>query len=294
MKTTREKELDALKQAYEKAIPPADGLERLETVMKQAQKDRQKKKRTAILRRAGLAAAAALALFIILPNTGAGVARAMEKIPVIGGLVKVVTFNRYDYEDENHEAHVEVPRLEVQGGQPEGGTDAEQVNIDIRQFAEEKMEAFQEELPDTAVKGLHISYDVVTDTEDWFALRMNILEVMASGYEQRRFYNIDKRTGREMQLKDLFAPDAGYVSVISEEIKKQMRERMAADEGQLYFLDDPDMEDGFQAISTGQNYYINSEGKIVIAFDEYEVAPGYMGVQEFVMPDEALAQIRIR
>ncbi|MDU5177028.1 RsiV family protein, partial [Clostridium sp.] len=31
------------------------------------------------------------------------------------------------------------------------------------------------------------------------------------------------------------------------------------------------------------------EGKLVISFDKYEVAPGYMGVVEFVIPTEILS-----
>ena len=32
-----------------------------------------------------------------------------------------------------------------------------------------------------------------------------------------------------------------------------------------------------------QNFYINSEGKVAIVFEKYEIAPGYMGTQEFVI-----------
>ncbi len=42
----------------------------------------------------------------------------------------------------------------------------------------------------------------------------------------------------------------------------------------------------FKEISPQQNFYLNPEGKLVIAFNEYEVAPGSMGCPEFEMPDE--------
>ncbi len=32
-----------------------------------------------------------------------------------------------------------------------------------------------------------------------------------------------------------------------------------------------------------QIFYFNAEGNLVIVFDEYEIAPGYMGAQEFVV-----------
>ena len=37
-----------------------------------------------------------------------------------------------------------------------------------------------------------------------------------------------------------------------------------------------------------QVFYINSDGKLVIAFDEAEVAPASMGCPEFVIPTEVI------
>ena len=34
--------------------------------------------------------------------------------------------------------------------------------------------------------------------------------------------------------------------------------------------------------------YIDEAGQLVIVFDEYEVAPGYMGVPEFIIPTDLL------
>ena len=35
-----------------------------------------------------------------------------------------------------------------------------------------------------------------------------------------------------------------------------------------------------------QNFYINSNGKVVIVFEKYEIAPGYMGIQEFEIDEQ--------
>ena len=57
-----------------------------------------------------------------------------------------------------------------------------------------------------------------------------------------------------------------------------MKEQMAADEGVIYFLDNDDMpEFNFQGITEQTNFYFNEKDELVIAFDEYEVAPGSMG-----------------
>ena len=82
------------------------------------------------------------------------------------------------------------------------------------------------------------------------------------------------------------------MTVISDNIKEQMRQKMKEDENNLYFLDDDMPEDDFKSIAADQNFYINSADQLVIAFQEGDVAPMYMGTQEFVIPDEVIAGIR--
>ena len=48
-------------------------------------------------------------------------------------------------------------------------------------------------------------------------------------------------------------------------------------------------EFNFQSITEQTNFYFNESGELVIAFDEYEVAPGYMGAPEFVIPQKVTA-----
>ena len=65
-----------------------------------------------------------------------------------------------------------------------------------------------------------------------------------------------------------------------------MRDQMAADENIIYWVDDPDMGDeNFRQIAENQDFYVNTDGHVVICFNEYEVAPGYMGCVEFVLAD---------
>ena len=54
------------------------------------------------------AVAAAVALLILLPNTGADIAYAMGNLPVVGKLFQVVTFRDYQYESERFDANVEI------------------------------------------------------------------------------------------------------------------------------------------------------------------------------------------
>jgi hypothetical protein len=83
------------------------------------------------------------------------------------------------------------------------------------------------------------------------------------------------------------------VDVISNEIKKQMITQMEKNSDLTYWVKNPNKKDDnpidpFEKIKPDQNFYINKDNKLVISFDKYEVAPGYMGIVEFVIPTDVL------
>lgn len=93
-----------------------------------------------------------------------------------------------------------------------------------------------------------------------------------------------------LTLADLFDPEVNFVFPISREIKAQMAEQVKT-EGASYFLPGgvwPE-EECFQSIDPeGQDFYISEAGQLVIAFGEYQVAPGSMGAPEFTIPTDLL------
>lgn len=163
----------------------------------------------------------------------------------------------------------------------------DRVNLDIESITEELVERFKKELEESeeGYSSLDVDYEVVTDNDRWYTLKLSVLEVQASGYEHYRYYTIDKTTGSLMTLKELVGGDKG-IRAVSEEIKRQMEEQMSEDENVIYFLDNPETEEwNFKQVKDDQNFYFDSKGNLVIAFDEYEVAPGSMGALEFTIKD---------
>ena len=228
-----------------------------------------------------VAVAAALALFIILPNTSMSVAYAMGNLPVIGPIVQVVTFRTYEYDDGHSSASVDVPEIkdESEAASLINASVDDYTNMLIEKFKEQKEEIGEGYL------GLDITYNVVTDSDDWFTLQVAVLEVQASGYEYNVYYNVDKTTGQIIELKDLFKDDSDWASVLNTEILNQMQEKQNPDEGIMYFPDD------FTGITDDQDYYFSSDGELVIPFDEYEIAPGSMGCPEFTIPQELIQDL---
>lgn len=319
---TEQEQLRQLQEEYENMIIPEAGRERLQAGIDRA---RMEKKRAEHARRrsAWTAVAAAAVVMIALPNTNIQIAHAMENIPLLGGFFRLVTVRQYNYSDENHNAEVELAQINYGEDAGEGasvgevaaapkGTAAgsvegvgqeaavanlsedgvEAVNQDMEATVEELIRQFEDTLSEEGYHGLHVTQEVVTDNERYYTVKLSVLETEASGYEHNQFYTIDKQTGNVVTLEDLFVEGSDYISAISENIKTQMQEQMAADEGVIYFLDNDDMpEFNFQGITEQTNFYFNEKDELVIAFDEYEVAPGSMGTPEFVIPQEVTAAI---
>ena len=228
-------------------------------------------------------AAAVLALCIAVPNVSPAAAASMADLPVLGAIVRVVTFRSYIYDDGFHSADVSVPELA-------GSQAAQKVNEQVRDYTDRLMGAFEEtceaELGRECYLGLDVTSAVVTDSDTWFTLRVDAVETQASGYQFSRFYHIDKAADQVVKLKDLFREDADWSAVLTREVRRQMEERMAADSGASYFPEE------LTEIGPEQNFYFNESGELVLVLDEYTIAPGSMGMPEFTIPAEVYETLR--
>lgn len=311
-----DKRIEELKQAYEK---PRMSKEQVEDMKKRIEEAKMENRRSQKYVGRGIAAAAAvvIAAFVILPNTSASVAHAMENIPILGKLVEVVTFRDYQYEDERNRADIEIPELVPQTFQQdevvsqetgealikeEGNTEAvqenlkkttEEINAEIQKITSQIMEEFEGNLQyEWGYQDVMVKSEVISTTQDYFTLKLICYQGAGSGAEWDYFYTIDLNTGERLQLKDLFKEGADYITPISENIKTQMREQMAADDMKHYWVDDEIEGLNFKQITDETSFYLNEAGNIVISFNEGDVAPMYMGCVEFVIPNEVVAEIR--
>ena len=271
------------------------------------------KKKSVIRFRIAATVAAAAAVIIILPNTGAGVAHAMGSLPVVGKLFQAVTFRDYQYESDRFDADVEVPQIVVDDMTGEATKTeenilenpdkeelsgelqetVEQINFDIEKVTNQLIEEFQASADlGESYGSLEIHHETVTDNDRYFTLKLSIYQGAGSGFESYKFYTIDKKSGKQIMVGDLFREDSNYNEVLSENIKSQMREKMAEDENNMYWVDYDDIPDwNFERLKEDQNFYFDEEENLVISFDEYEVAPGYMGAQEFTVEREVFEGI---
>lgn len=291
--------LQPLKNGYMEPHMSEKQLNRLKLRMEEAKRDNRREKGRHGRARLAAAAAALVLAFVALPNMSPAIAHAMEQMPVIGQLVKVVIFRDYVYEDEQHKADVKVPELmaddKLQSGQgkEELGKTTEEINREIQEITSKLVDEFKTHMQDElGYKELIVESQMLASTPELFTLRLVCYEGEASGYEWNYYYTIDLMSGERLHLKDIFVEGADYITLISQNIKEQMQSRMEADEDAFYWLDS-DIEDlNFNAITEETSFYINEINNVVICFNEGDVAPMYMGVVEFEIPAEILQDIR--
>ena len=107
--------LDEMKKNYENIEIPEELKERVEKGISEG-KQASKHRILPFTKGIGIVAAACAAL-VVTVNVNPTVAQAMEGVPVLGSIVKVVHFTTYSDKQENKqmEANVKVPEVEVVG-----------------------------------------------------------------------------------------------------------------------------------------------------------------------------------
>lgn len=279
--------LKEIKKEYE-SLKADDALrERIGITMKKEFSRKNALKRTA-------AAAACVAAFTVGLNVSQPFAYAMSNIPVVDSIVRVLTLNRYEVNEENYQAEVVTPQIE-------GLLDKEledKLNNEFKENANSVIAAFEQSVKELEAEygegnfheGVGYNYEVKTDNDDILALDVYVYSIVGSSSTVHTYYNINKKTGELITFESLFKEGADYITPISEYVAKEC-ERRNAEENGMFWLKSEENPEGFEKISAEQKFYINSDGKIVVCFDKYEIAAGAQGSPEFVLPDEVTADI---
>ena len=230
------------------------------------------------IRKFNYAIAMAMLMFVLLTNVSPKFAYAMQELPIIGDIVKVITIRNYFDKDGNSEIEMEIPNIKNDNNSQSQTN--ENVNEDVNQLTQNILDKFYAEENSENHLSIKVKSDVIENNKYWFTLKLTISELAASSDLKYKYYNIDKRTDEIVKLSDLF-DDENYKKAISEEIKKQMVSRMEKDKDVVYWIDEENEEWSFSMIEDNQNFYFSNKGNIVIAFDKYEVGPGATGAPEF-------------
>ena len=275
----RRESMEMWKEEYDQIPVPQETRDRIEAGIMRARLEKKRSDRMKNMKRTGVTAAALVLTFGIAVNASPVVAQAMDGIPVIGSIARVVTIRNYNESTNNGMmADISVPQID-------GNVAA---NADMDAYAKELISRYEKEVvaqlgQEEGHYALESSYEVVSDTDKYVSIRINTVETMASGAEFVKIFTVDKATGQTVSLKD-FLNSPEKLEAVSQNIKDQMAAQMAEDEGKVYFTEGE--PGGFTGLTGDENFYLNEAGELVIVFGEYEVAPGYMGTVSFTIPKD--------
>ncbi|CAH2715344.1 Anti-sigma-V factor RsiV [Neobacillus rhizosphaerae] len=285
------KKMEALMKEYNEIPIPSQ----LDFVVKKALNQKPKKR---ILPKVGIGLAAAATLFIGGLNASPTFANTMAEVPALKNVVKVLTFREFKVDEETYQADIKVPAIKNLDNKELQST----LNQKYLKESKELYQQFQADMKDLKESGgghlgVTNGYEVKTDNDQLLSIGRYTVNTVGSSSTTFQFDTIDKKNKLLITLPSLFKSDA-YVDLISKEIRKQMITQMEQDSDLTYWVKNPNKKDDnpldtFEKIQSNQNFYINKQNKLVIGFDKYEVAPGYMGVVEFIIPTDVLKGILV-
>lgn len=262
----------------------------LEFLVRTTIKEQEKKmKRKNIINKSVIAAAVAGVVFVGSINLSSEISYALSEVPVLGSIVRVLTFKTFELKDNNFDAQLKTPAIEGLDSKLEAMLNEKYLDENQKLYDDfmKEIDEMKKADMDEAHMGIASGYEVKTDTDKLLVIGRYFVNTVGSSSTTIKYDTIDKQNKLLITLPSLFKDEA-YIDIISENIKAQMKEQMK-DESNVYWLEDEMMGDeNFSKIDKNQSFYITKDNQLVIAFDKYEVAPGYMGNPEFIIPSELL------
>lgn len=262
----------------------------LEFLVRTTIKEQEKKmKRKNIINKSVIAAAVAGVVFVGSINLSSEISYALSEVPVLGSIVRVLTFKTFELKDNNFDAELKTPAIEGLDSKLEAMLNEKYLDENQKLYDDfmKEIDEMKKADMDEAHMGIASGYEVKTDTDKLLVIGRYVVNTAGSSSTTIKYDTIDKQNKLLITLPSLFKDEA-YIDIISENIKAQMKEQMK-DENNVYWLEDEMMGDeNFSKIDKNQSFYITKDNQLVIAFDKYEVAPGYMGNPEFIIPSELL------
>ncbi len=244
------------------------------------------KTKNSIWKKVSCIAASFLLVFVVSINTIDVFAENVLKIPVIGNVAKIFTIQHYIKQDDTKLVEADYPIIANTGNTELENRINKEINDKLDTIiaeAEQKAAEYKEAYYSTLEEGqedlfspmeIKVDYDIKFSSDEMLSFIIYKWESYSSFQEENIYYNIDLTTGRNITLEDMLGKN--YIDLANKQILSQIEERKK-DENNMYFED----ELKFKTIQSNQDFYINENGNVVIVFQKYEIAPGYMGKQEF-------------
>lgn len=233
-------------------------------------------------------------VFVVMINVNPNFVSAVENIPVLSQLVEWLQIREIHEKTEVDVIDAQIPNLTNTGNSELEKTINQKINEKIQELIEiARNDAYEAkkilESYDTNHKfepiHLNISYEIKSAQNgilSFIITQEQTDNMHANVHVQKLMYNIDLNHNKELSLQDLLGKN--YEQIVNTQIKEKMAQIEKEGTGDFFEPEDfPYLEHGgwFEGITENQKFYVNESGNVVIVFDRYEIAPGYMGMPEF-------------
>ncbi|WP_165003685.1 MULTISPECIES: RsiV family protein [unclassified Enterococcus] len=206
-----------------------------------------------------------------------------EDLPLIGSVIELVLGRQFT--DKNQKIDIRVPAI-TQGSKEDPMISG--LNQKYFQEAKADYEQAKKEYGDVQAEHFQVKgdYQKVLDDERFLVIERDLTQTAADSHTEKKYDTIDKKNGVQLSLPLLFKDDT-YISALTKEVEKQMAEQVRQDPSKYYWTQQ-DFDEGTiekpALVTPKRDFYLNKEHQLVLVFSPYEIAPGYMGNPEFVIP----------
>ncbi|MBA5270346.1 RsiV family protein [Enterococcus hirae] len=284
-----QKELEQLKQVYQQQeIPHGIKNEMIKRYSLEEQRFNQRVKRKKQVKGLILSFAIIAMMFssIFFDNQIRSFA---EDLPLIGPVVKLILGKTLS--DEAIEIRVpQISTKDKENSQTIAGLNKKYFREGQENFAKAKVQYQDFKTNHFQVTG---DYQKLLDDPRFLVIERKMTQTAADSYTEKRYDTIDKKSGVVLSLPLLFKDDQ-YLSVLTNEVKEQMQKNSKENPDQYYWTDD-DFKDGLikktPLVTKDTKFYINRNHELVLVYDQFSIAPGYMGTPTFVIPKEVTRSI---
>ena len=120
------------------------------------------------IRKFNYAIAMAMLMFVLLTNVSPKFAYAMQELPIIGDIVKVITIRNYFDKDGNSEIEMEIPNIKNDNNSQSQTN--ENVNEDVNQLTQKILDKFYAEKNSENHLSIKVKSDVIENNKYWLSI----------------------------------------------------------------------------------------------------------------------------
>lgn len=220
-------------------------------------------------------------------NSSYALAKEIYKMPVVGEFAKIITLREYKINNDTSVADIKIPVIKNIKNEKVQNQINNTINDKVSELIKEQDKLDKEYKKAYLETGgteeeyrkieMTLDFELLYASEDTLSFEIYKYQTLAPAYNETFLYNINLKTGDNISIKEVLGEN--FKEIIKENVLKEMDESLKKDPNLSYDTEEFKNMD----IKEDIKFFINEFSEVVVYFGKYEVAPGYMGEQEFVV-----------